>query len=377
MQICYFGTYEESYSRNQLLIKTLKRMGHEVKECHVSLWGNKTDKSKTFVGTISKIQFILRLISIYPRLFIKYLFIGYHDIIFVGYFGHLDIFFLKIFTVFSRKKIVFDAFLSLYDSMVCDRKMLKEGSFFAKAVYSLDKYACKFADTVILDTHSHIDYFHNTFGTPMRKMVRIFAGADTDIFYPMENKKENSKFNVLFMGKYIPLHGIEFIVKAAEILKNDTDIIFSFIGKGQLYPKIMAMVEGKHLENVIFIEWVKYEELPEYIAKADICLGIFSDSLKASRVIPNKIFQSLAMGKAIITARTPGIAEGLRDCENVCLCNSADPQDLSRVIIKLKQDGSLRKKIAINARQTFLRLFGNDSIVAVLKPILEDAKCKS
>ena len=371
MKICYFGTYEDTYSRNQIMIKSLKKMGHEVKECHVSLWGNKIDKSRTFVSTISKIQFVLRLLSIYSRLFIKYIFIGHHDIVFVGYLGHLDIFFIKLFTMFNKKKIVFDTFLSLYDTMVCDRKMLKEDTFFSKVVYSLDKYSCKIADTVILDTYAHIDYFNNTFGIPREKMVRIFAGADTEIFFPGVNKKQYEKFNVLFMGKYTPLHGIEFIVKAAEIIKDDTDIKFTFIGKGQLYPEIRGMVADAQLDNINFVEWVKYEELPEYIAKADVCLGVFSDSLKASRVIPNKVFQCMAMGKAIITGRTPGIAEGLKDGENALLCNPADPQHLSLAITKLKEDESLMKKIASNARETFLEVLGDNSIISGLGYILK------
>ncbi|GAX62985.1 glycosyl transferase group 1 [Candidatus Scalindua japonica] len=346
-------------------------MGHEVKECHISLWGDKIDKTRTFVGVASKIQFVLRLMSIYPRLFIKYLFIGHHDIIFVGYFGHLDIFFIKLFSIFNKKKIVFDTFLSLYDTMVCDREMLKVGSFSARVVYSLDKYSCKLADVVILDTYAHIDYFNNTFGTPREKMARIFAGADTEIFSPGVQRKQNGKFNVLFMGKYTPLHGIEFIVKAAEIMKDDTGIQFTFIGKGQLYQKIRGMVVDAQLDNIHFIEWVKYEELPQYIANTDVCLGIFSDSLKASRVIPNKVFQYMAMGKAIITARTPGIVEGLKNGENALLCNPADPQDLSRAIIRLKEDGSLMNKIASSARETFLDVSGDNAIIHELECVLE------
>ena len=259
---------------------------------------------------------------------------------FVGYFGHLDMFFAKLFSIltFRRKKIIFDAFISLYDTMVSDRKMLKENSFFSKIVFWLDKLSCWFADTVILDTNAHIDFFHKTFNVPKEKMVRIFASADEDIFYAREIDKENDKFNVLFIGKYTPLHGIEYIVEAAEILKKSQDIHFTFIGKGQLYPEIRSIVKYNHLDNIEFIDWVEYEKLPDHIGKADVCLGVFSASEKASRVIPNKVFQSMAMGKVVVTARTPGIAEGLRDEDNAILCNPADPIDLSNAIIKVKED---------------------------------------
>jgi len=161
LTILYFGTYEETYSRNRIMIKSLKKMGHNLKECHVSLWGNKIDKTKSFSGIFGKSFLMLRLLSIYPRLFLKYLFVGRYDVMFVGYFGHLDMFFAKLFSIltFRRKKIIFDAFISLYDTMVSDRKMLKENSFFSKIVFWLDKLSCWLADTIILDTNAHIDFF--------------------------------------------------------------------------------------------------------------------------------------------------------------------------------------------------------------------------
>jgi len=375
MTILYFGTYEESYCRNQIMIKSLKKMGHTVKQCHIPLWENKIDKLRTFDNVYNKIFFALELLKVYMHLFFKYLFVGHYDIIFIGYIGHLDILFAKIFMLITlrKKKIIFDAFISLYDSIVFDRKIIADNSFISNLAFWLDKIACHCADTVILDTNAHIDFFNKTFRISKDKMIRIFASADEDIFYTRKIDKKNNKFNVLFIGKYTPLHGIEYIVEAAEILKKNQDIHFTFIGRGQLYPKIRLIVKDRHLDNIEFIDWVEYERLPYYIETADVCLGIFSASGKASRVIPNKVFQSMAMGKALITAKTPGTAEGLRDCDNAILCNPADPIDLSNAIIKLKEDIVLSKKVAFNARQTFLQNFGHKEIIVGLHRALKFA----
>ncbi len=376
LTILYFGTYEETYSRNQIMIKSLKKMGHSIKECHVSLWGNQIDKTKTVTGISGKFLFIARLLSIYPLLFFKYLFVGHYDVMFVGYFGHLDMLFARMFQTlaFRKKRIVFDAFLSLYDSMVTDRKMMKAGSLPAMLVFWCDKKACLLADIVILDTNAHIDFFCSTFGLPEEKFVRIFASADTDVFHPRQVEKKDDVFNVLFMGKYTPLHGIKYIVEAAEILKDHNDIKFTFIGKGQLYPTIRKSVREKGLDNIEFIEWVDYEKLPDYIARTDVCLGIFDYSGKASRVIPNKVFQAMAMGKAILTARTSGIAEGIKDGDNGVLCNPADPFDLVDKILKLKKERSLLEKIAENAKETFQKSLGERAIIASLKRVLRRQK---
>jgi glycosyltransferase involved in cell wall biosynthesis len=373
LTILYFGTYEESYSRNQIMIKSLKKMGHSIKECHVSLWRNQIDKTKTVTGIFGKFFFIARLLSIYPLLFFKYLFVGHYDVMFVGYFGHLDMLFAKLFQTiaFREKSIVFDAFISLFDSMVTDRKMLKDGSFFSRLVFWLDKIACRSADIVILDTNAHIDFFHHTFGVPKEKMVRIFACADTDVFYPRQVEKKDATFNALFMGKYTPLHGIKYIVEAAEILKNDENIRFTFIGKGQLYPEIRSLVKQMELRNITFIDWVPYETLPDYIAAADVCLGIFSLSEKALRVIPNKVFQSLAMKKAVITENSKASCELLANEENALLCNPGSGRGIAEAILKLKVNPSLRCKIEEHGYRSFGERCGLRTVEANLADLLD------
>lgn len=42
----------------------------------------------------------------------------------------------------------------------------------------------------------------------------------------------------MFIGKFIPLHGIEKIIETAGILKSETDIIFTLVGLGQLRSEI-------------------------------------------------------------------------------------------------------------------------------------------
>jgi glycosyltransferase involved in cell wall biosynthesis len=201
-------------------------------------------------------------------------------------------------------------------------------------------------------------------------MVKIWASADTDIFYPRKIKTRPHGFQVLFIGKYTPLHGIEHIVEAAKLLKHQEDIHFVLIGKGQLYGRIRALVEKKHLKNINFIEWVEYDALHYYIEKADVCLGIFSKSAKANRVIPNKIFQAMSMGKPVISGRTEGLLECLTHGEDVYLCEPGNPVALSEAILALKSDKTLRDRIGAKAIKTFKKDLGDRVIMRGLRKVL-------
>ena len=165
LTVCYFGTYTPEYSRNRILISGLRENDVEVIEC----------------------QTIRRGFLKYIDLAIKHWKIrNKYDVIVVGFQGIQAVILAKFLT---RKTIIFDAFASLYDSMVMDRKNVKIKSFTAKYYWWLDKISMIFADIILFDTNEHINYASNEFGIKKEKFRRIFIGADISIFYP--NEKEN------------------------------------------------------------------------------------------------------------------------------------------------------------------------------------------
>lgn len=183
MRICYLGTYDRRRPRNRNIIKGLRQNKIEVLECHYSPWGEVEDKS-TLHGPFKKLLVLLRFIMVYPCLIFKYLLTESHDAVIVGYLGHIDMFIARPLASLRRKPLIFDAFLSLYDTVVNDRKLSSPDGFIGRSCFFIDKTACRMADIVLLDTDAHIDYFVNTFHLPREKFRRVFVSADESLFYP-------------------------------------------------------------------------------------------------------------------------------------------------------------------------------------------------
>ena len=72
---------------------------------------------------------------------------------------------------------------------------------------------------------------------------------------------------------------------AGIISKEDPSIEFKLIGSGQTFPHVRDLATELHLENIQFEGWLPQRELPQRIASADICLGIFGKTEKAGRVV--------------------------------------------------------------------------------------------
>ena len=347
MKVLYFGIYNPDYARNRVLIKGLKQNGVEVKECR--------DNSK---GPLKSIN-----------LFFKYLrFIGTFDAVIVGFPGQEVMFLARFLT---RKPIIFDAFTSHFGGYILDRRYYPPESFRAKYYRFLDKWSCKLADLVLLDTNTHIDFFVREFGLSKKKFRRVFVGTDSSVFYPRQQLRTSNHFQIHFHGNYIPLQGVQYIIQAAKLLEGE-NIQFNLIGRGQTFEEDRGLAEKLELKNINFIDSVPYEKLPDYIADADLCLGIFGDSPKTGLVIPNKVFEAMAMAKPIITADTPAVRELFTDRENIFLCRRADPRELADAILQLKQNNELRRSISNGAYKLFKSRASEGVIGAELARIISN-----
>ncbi len=250
--------------------------------------------------------------------------------------------------VIHKRPIIYFAAFSIYDTLVNDRKKIKKDSFKAKFVHFVDKIACKWSDLIILESTEEKQYFCKEFGLPKEKFGLCPLSADESIFFPNnEEEKIKNKFTVLFFGSFIPLHGIDIIVKAATILRKNEEIVFKICGDGQTKPEITKMISDQKIKNIELLGIVSKNVLLENIHSSDVCLGIFGSTTKARKVLTNKVFQILASKKPLITMESPTTKEyQLVDKKNCLLVPPANPEKLAEVILFLKNDPKKRKDIA-------------------------------
>jgi glycosyltransferase involved in cell wall biosynthesis len=328
MRVVFWGTYDTGKPRVRILLRGLRENGVEVIECHKEVWGGIEDKSQ-LKGLSRKLRLFLNWLLAYPVLIWRYLRLPKHDAVVVGYLGQLDVLILWPFAQLRGVPIVWDAFLSLYNTVVEDRRMVGPRNPLAWLLWAWEWLACRAADIVVLDTNAHGRYFIETFGVPEAKVKRVFVGAETNLFKPRPDiqRDPTQPFTVLFYGQFIPLHGIDTVVRAAKLTEAE-GIRWVIVGTGQEAPRIRTLVDALKPANLEMVEWIPYVELVECLHKADICLGIFGATEKAARVIPNKVFQILAADRPLVTADTPAIREILNDGTGYTFVPVADPAAL-------------------------------------------------
>jgi glycosyltransferase involved in cell wall biosynthesis len=333
VRVLYFGTYERRYPRNAQVISCLRGAGVEVVERHEPVWEGREDKWRSGVGAA------LRLARAEARL------LGRRreefDAVVVGYPGHLDLPAAR--RAAAGRPVVFNPLVSLSDTLIGDRGRFRRNGLAARALLALDRAALRRADLVVADTRAHADFLAGLAGLAPDRVAVCLVGAEERLFRPPWEAPE--EFSCLFVGKLIPLHGLETILAAARLAP---ELRFRVVGSGQLDALVREAPP-----NVERVGWVAYERLPAEYRRAGCALGIFGTGAKAARVIPNKAFQALACATPVVTADSPAARELLTDGESALLVPPGDPQELAEALRRLAGDRELAARLSSGGRAAY------------------------
>lgn len=361
-KVCYFGLYDKTITRTRIIFKGLSAQGVEIVECQ-------DDFPAVDIKINNKAKYLLYHFLMVFILSYKYLKLCFKfwsaskgcSFVIVGYPFKYDVIIAWFLCSISNKTLLVDYYMSAYETNVIDRKQMPRRSVRAMKLYILDFLTIYFSDLLIVDTSAHAEYFKELFRLTFDFMI-VPIGAYSDIFQPRKGSKSKT-LNILFWGNFIPLQGIEYIVNAAKLLEKEKGIFFKLIGDGQTLPNVKKLAADLNCNNLAFLGARSLGELPLEISNADICLGIFGDTVKAKVVVPNKAYEAIAMAKPLLTSDTPAIREVFTHKKDCYLCNVADAGSLADAIVYLKNHPELRKSIAEKGHELFKEKFTPEKIV--------------
>jgi glycosyltransferase involved in cell wall biosynthesis len=323
----------------------------EVVERHEPVWEGREDKWRSGVGAALRLTRAEARLLRRPR--------ERFDAVVVGYPGHLDLPAAR--RAARGRPVVFNPLVSLSDTLVDDRRRFRPGSAPARALRALDRAALRRAHLIVADTQAHAAFLAELAGLPAERLAVCFVGAEDRLFRP--GWRLPDELSCLFVGKLIPLHGLDTILGAARIAP---ELRFRIVGSGQLD----ALLRGAP-PNVERAGWIDYEQLPAEYHGAGCALGIFGTSGKALRVIPNKAFQALACGTPLVTADTPAARELLVHGESALLVRPGDAEALAAALRKLAGEAGLAERLSTSGRATYERHASESVLGARWRALIE------
>lgn len=160
---------------------------------------------------------------------------------------------------------------------------------------------------------------------------------------------KDSDFVIFFMGWLYSFSGI---IEVAEKLvkENYPGIKLMIVGDGDIYPTLVKIISDSSSDKVILTGKRPYDEIPDLLSIADVCiLPAYANDIM-SDIIPIKIYEYLASGKPIICSKLKGILTEF-GCDSGILY-STSINELFDFVIKLKNDANFRESLSQKSLST-------------------------
>lgn len=372
IRVLYFGTYRDEYTRNRVMITRMKRTGFEVVECHAPLWLGDADREKTARGGWFSFDFVSRVVRAYGLLLWRYFQIKDYDVLVVGYPGHFDIFMARFLSWLKRKPLFWDFLMSLY-LIITERQIDKHNPFTAILIKGVEKIALRLPDVILIDTAAYRSWLCKTYALDERRFRFVPLGASSDFLQKnVSASQKKGCFLVVYYGTFIPNHGLDYIVEAVEQLQSEENIYFEIIGDGPERGKIECLVSQKKLNRVRFVQWLPKKDLIKALKEADVVLGSFGVAVQSLITVHNKIYEGLAMGKPVITGKSPALDEVFEHERHLYLVERANPHAIARAIRDLYQNPALCLYLGREGQKLVRNFYSDEHLSERIRDCIEE-----
>lgn len=321
MNVCLFGAWDPEYPRNRVLRAGLRRAGVEVSEVRVAEH---------------------RAFRRYPALIAAFARAGRHaDVLLVPEFRHKDVPLAR--ALARGRRVVFDPLVSRWDTLVHDWGIHAEHGAQARWNRRLDRWAFELADVVWCDTWAHGELFAQL-GAARGKLRRVLVGCE-DAFFAVGPPPAPEPVRITYVGGFLPLHGVPVMIEAAAQLERTAglpDWRMALVGRGIVYEEARELVARAGLERVDLPGVTAYADSPRVLGESHIVLGAFGTTPKAGRVIPHKVYQGLAAGRAVVSGDGAGVREVFEAGRQLVLVPPGDAGALAAALALLLHDAGRR-----------------------------------
>jgi glycosyltransferase involved in cell wall biosynthesis len=222
----------------------------------------------------------------------------------------------------------------------------------------VEKGNLKYANTIITINEGLNDYCVQM-GSDPKNTVLIRAGVDFNRFSHADGSDIRKRFGftekdtvMFFMGWLYTFSGLDEVIKEMA-LSDNKNLKMLIIGKGELWGRLHDIRDKEGLNDRLVIEgWKPYEEVPNYLAAADICLLPAKKSKIMENIVPIKMYEYLAAGKTVLATDLSGIRKEFGEGNGVLYTNeSEDPVRLALRLInedRVKDEGKKGQEFVRN-----------------------------
>ncbi len=220
-----------------------------------------------------------------------------------------------------------------------------------------------------------------TKGTPEAKVSLIPVWADLAGIEPVVHEGNpyraqwapQNETIVMYSGNFGIAHDAATLCGAMELLRDEPNLKFVFVGAGKRRAEVEAFIKAKGLTNASWHDYQPREKLGQSLSAADIHIISIREGLEGI-IVPSKLFGIMAVGRpsVFIGRETSEIARVLTETQSGIVVREGDPAPLAEAIRALVRDPSRRAGMGNNARRGIIGAYDRDTACGMWIKLLEE-----
>ncbi len=258
----------------------------------------------------------------------------------------------------KRAPFVFEV-RDLWPESITAVGMGKSTSPFMRALARMALFLYRSADQVVAVTPAIRDEIVKKSGIPEDRASVVLNGVDVDLFSPSANgnrqvKKAlglDGKFVVSYIGTLGAAHGLMTMLEAAKALQPQfPQIEFLLVGEGADKANLVHSTTQMGLNNVRFLPLQPREKIPDIARASDVCLVLLRKADVFTTVLPTKMLEFMASGRAVVLGVDGQARKILEDAGGGLSVQPENVSELVQAIVRLHQDPALCSAMGFRGR---------------------------
>lgn len=258
-----------------------------------------------------------------------------------------------------KRRLGIPLLLEVNSPLVYERSQHSGGLGLPRLARWAESKAWRSADYLLPVTKVLASYAYE-YGVPENRISVIPNGINKAHFSKAPTQNEAKKKLGLegrlvlgFTGFVRDWHGVDRIIDWMATIDAPSNTFLLIVGDGPVRSELEAQaIKLSISDRVRFTGVVHRNDVPGYVAAFDIAL----QPAVTSYASPLKLMEYLVMGKAVVAPNTPNLLEILKHGENAMLFEESNVDSLRQTLTELCINHTLRKRLAIAARETIDRM---------------------
>ncbi|WP_214825870.1 glycosyltransferase family 4 protein [Exiguobacterium algae] len=240
----------------------------------------------------------------------------------------------------NRKKLLLYCLDLWPESLVAGG--ITEKSYIYKFFKIISKRIYNSADEIFISSNLFRDYFEEILNINDNNISYLPQYAE-NLFLENVEMDRNEKINFVFAGNIGDMQSVDTIVKAANEVKNNKDIVFHIVGDGSKLKECKNLTEKLNLKNIVYYGRLPLSKMPQIYGMADAMLITLKNNSNISYTLPGKLQSYMAAGKPIIGAINGEANQVIKESKCGLVCEAEDFSALAHLITNFHNSTSSEK----------------------------------